>query len=90
MRDQPFPVGVRGVVVDKSDVDVCLTDPGIAVDVAVEADLRTLTRVWMGDALFVDALTDGQITLHGPTELTRRVPGWFGQHPILASVGRGR
>jgi hypothetical protein len=77
------------VVVDMNDVDVCLTDPGFPVDVAVEADLRALTAVWMGDARFVDALADGRITMHGPHELTRRIPGWFGQHPILASVGRG-
>ena len=37
------------VVVDDDDVDVdvCLTDPGFAVDVVVVADLRTLTEVWM-------------------------------------------
>jgi DNA-binding HxlR family transcriptional regulator len=77
------------VVVDNIDVDLCLTDPGFAVDVAVEADLRALTEVWMGDARFVDALADGRIAMHGPRELTRRIPDWFGQHPILASVGRG-
>ena len=48
------------VVVDSSDVDVCLTDPGIAVDVAVEAELRTLTQEWMSDARFVDAVADGR------------------------------
>ena len=55
----------------------------------VEADLRALTEVWMGDARFAAALADGRITMHGPRELTRRIPDWFGQHPILASVGRG-
>lgn len=77
------------IVLDGQDVDLCLTDPGFDVDVAVEADLRTLTEVWMGDARFVDALADGRITMQGPTELTRRIPGWFGQHPILAEVARG-
>ena len=43
----------------------------------------------MGDARFTDALADGHITMHGPRELTRRIPDWFGQHPILASVARG-
>jgi DNA-binding HxlR family transcriptional regulator len=77
------------VVVEANGVDLCLTDPGFEVDVAVDADLRTLTQVWMGDARFVDALAEGRITLHGPRELTRRIPDWFGQHPILASVERG-
>jgi len=77
------------VVVDDHDVDLCLTDPGHPVDVTVEAELGALTQVWMGDARFVDALSDGRIVLHGPTRLTRRIPGWFGQHPVLAGVGPG-
>ena len=77
------------VVVDDHDVDLCLTDPGFAVDVVLEADLRTLTEVWMGDARFVDALADGRITVRGPRDLTRRIPEWFGRHPVLADVGRG-
>jgi hypothetical protein len=77
------------VVVEANGVDLCLTDPGFEVDVAVDVDLRTLTRVWMGDARFVDAVAEGRITLKGPRELTRRIPDWFGQHPILASVERG-
>jgi hypothetical protein len=74
------------VVVDDHDVDLCLTDPGFEVDVTIEADLRARTEVWMGDARFVEALADERITMHGPTEITRRIPGWFGQHPILAGV----
>ena len=77
------------IVVDEHDVDLCLIDPGFDVDVTIEADLRTLTEAWMGDARFVDGLADGRITMHGPTELTRRIPKWFGQHPILAGVARG-
>ncbi len=77
------------VVVGGGDVDLCLTDPGFEVDVVVDADLRTLTEVWMGDARFTDALADGRIRMRGQRDLTRRIPEWFGQHPILASVGRG-
>ena len=77
------------VVVDGGEVDLCLTDPGFEVDVTVDADLRALTEVWMGDTRYADALAGGRITMRGPRELTRRIPDWFGQHPILASVGRG-
>jgi hypothetical protein len=78
-----------GVVVDTHDVDLCLTDPGFEVDVMLDADLQSLTQVWMGDDRFVDALADGRITLTGPREVTRHIPDWFGQHPILADVERG-
>jgi DNA-binding HxlR family transcriptional regulator len=78
------------VVVDSHDVDLCLIDPGRDVDVIIEADLRTLTEIWMGDARFTDALSDGRIALRGPTRLTRRIPVWFGQHPHFAKVSSAR
>lgn len=78
------------LVVDAHDVDLCVRDPGRDVDVTVEADLRALTQVWMGDSRFTDALADGRITLRGPGALTRRFPGWFGQNPHFAEVRPGR
>ncbi len=78
------------VVVDGHDVDLCLTDPGLPVDVVIDAELRALTQVWMGDIGFADGLRDGRIRLQGPSRLTRDVPAWFGQHPVLAAVPRAR
>ncbi|MGH9081892.1 MAG: winged helix-turn-helix transcriptional regulator [Acidimicrobiales bacterium] len=78
------------LVVDAHEVDLCLTDPGWEVDVILEADLRALTEIWMGDAAFADALVDGRIVLRGPTRLTRRIPAWFGQHPQFAKVRPAR
>ncbi|MGH8996096.1 MAG: winged helix-turn-helix transcriptional regulator, partial [Acidimicrobiales bacterium] len=74
------------LVVDEHEVDLCLADPGRDVDVIIEADLRALTEVWMGDARFGDVLADQRITLRGPSRLTRLIPGWFGQHPLFAKV----
>lgn len=78
------------VVADGRDVDLCLADPGMDVDITVEADLGTLTQVWMGDAHFDDAMREGQIKLTGPGKLSQMIPQWFGQHPVLASVARAR
>lgn len=78
------------VVLDGRDVDLCLTDPGMDVDATIQADLRALTQVWMGDTRFEDALKDGRIILTGPKSLTREIPRWFGQHPVLAQVARAR
>lgn len=78
------------LVIDAHDVDLCLIDPGREVDATIEADLRALTEVWMGDAVFTDALADGRIVLHGSTRLIRRIPSWFGQHPHFAQIGRAR
>jgi DNA-binding HxlR family transcriptional regulator len=78
------------VVDDGRDVDVCLTDPAMGVDIEILADLRALTRVWMGDQRFEDAARQGLIDVRGLPRYSRRVPGWFGQHPILSSVASKR
>lgn len=74
------------VVCDAHDIDLCVRDPGRDVDVDVEADLATLTRVWMGDVAFSAAVRGGQITLAGPTRITRRIPAWFGTNPHFAKI----
>ncbi len=74
------------VVLDARDVDLCITDPGHPVDVVIEAELRALTRVWMGDDRFLDAQRQGHITVRGPRDLARKIPEWFGQHPVLAAI----
>jgi DNA-binding HxlR family transcriptional regulator len=78
------------LVASGPDVDVCLVDPGFPVDVVVKADLQALTKIWMGDSTFADELRSNRIELEGPPELVRRIPGWLGQHPILAGVKSAR
>ncbi|HMJ74521.1 MAG TPA: helix-turn-helix domain-containing protein [Iamia sp.] len=72
------------IVIDPGAVDLCLVEPQRPIDLLVEADLRTLTQIWMGDVAFAAAVDDERIVLSGPRSLTRRFPTWFGQHPILA------
>lgn len=78
------------LVDDTNELDLCLTDPGREVDVTVEADLGTLTRMWMGDANMPEAMADGRVVVRGPSHLTRRFPRWFGQHPLYAPAGATR
>ncbi len=78
------------MVATLEDVDVCLVDPGFAVDIVVRADLAALTKVWMGDSCFVDEMRSNRIEATGPRSLVRCLPEWLGQHPVLASVKPGR
>jgi DNA-binding HxlR family transcriptional regulator len=70
------------LVLSRPDVDVCLKDPGFEVDLAVDADLEALTRVWMGDMSLPAALREGLIRPDGPRELVRAFPSWFGLSPF--------
>jgi DNA-binding HxlR family transcriptional regulator len=65
------------LVLERREVDLCLKDPGFPVDLVVSADLRALTRVWMGDVRLAEAVRAGLIRLDGPRSLVRAFPAWF-------------
>ncbi|QBI21343.1 transcriptional regulator [Egibacter rhizosphaerae] len=64
------------LVITREEVDVCESDPGFDVDVAIEAPIRTMVEVWRGDIGWDDALRGG-LRLSGPEHLRRRVDAWF-------------
>ncbi|CAI9399552.1 winged helix-turn-helix transcriptional regulator [Nocardioides sp. T2.26MG-1] len=89
IRDAPPRRTTYWLVVDQ-DIDLCLVDPGQQVDLRVNADLRALTEVWMGDRTMSEARADGSIEVIGPPVLSRRFPEWLGRHPVLGDIGRAR
>jgi DNA-binding HxlR family transcriptional regulator len=76
------PATMRGprtwwLVLERREVDLCLKDPGFPVNVVVSADLRALTRVWMGDVRLAETVRAGLIRLEGPPSLVRAFPTWL-------------
>jgi DNA-binding HxlR family transcriptional regulator len=76
--DQPTSKRQWWLVGDGQEVDLCLTDPGFEVDLYVTTDLRTMTRVWMGDLALKVAINSGAIELEGSRDLRRRLERWLG------------
>ena len=74
------PVGKRNwwFVSATSEVDMCPIDPGFEVDLYVTTDLKTLTRIWMGDLTFTAAQVSGAIELEGPNALRQQFDKWLG------------
>lgn len=74
------PKGQRDfwLVLHGGEVDLCLVDPGHDVDLWVEADLLTMTKVWLGDVRFLEAARCGASQLTGPSRFRRAFPGWLG------------
>jgi DNA-binding HxlR family transcriptional regulator len=72
-----------------SEVDVCPIDPGFEVDLHVTTHVRTLTRIWLGDLTYRNALTKGDIKLYGPRSLMRHFEQWLGRS-TLADVKDAR
>jgi hypothetical protein len=47
------------------DIEICVKDYGVSVDLVVDADLGAFTRVWLGYSGLLDANRNGQIALRG-------------------------
>jgi DNA-binding HxlR family transcriptional regulator len=65
------------MVLEPSEVSVCLQHPGFDVDLKVEVDTATLYRVYLGRAGLADARRAGKLTISGPRALQRRFGRWF-------------
>ena len=65
------------MVLEPSEVSVCLQHPGFAVDLEVVVDTATLYRVCLGRAELGSAIRAGQLTMSGPRTLQRGFAHWF-------------
>ncbi len=65
------------MVLEPSDVSVCLQHPGFDVDLEVIVDTATLYRVYLGRAELGDAMRARKLTVTGPRALQRAFGRWF-------------
>jgi DNA-binding HxlR family transcriptional regulator len=65
------------LVLEKPEVQLCLTDPGFEIDMVIKADLYALTRVWMGDLKLSEAQRRDEVKLLGRTSLVKAFPTWL-------------
>src|SRR5258706_11537034 len=77
-----FPASYRGprkfwLILERSDVDVCLSDPGYEVDLYIDADIGAMASVWLGDLAFVEAVRAREIRLAGMRQLVKQFPSWL-------------
>src|SRR3954471_22604565 len=63
-------------------VDLCFTDEGFDVELAVEADLGALTAVWLGRVGLKEAIASGAVRLEGDDDARPRFSRWFGLSPF--------
>ena len=53
------------LLIRQDEIEVCLKDPGQDLDVMIEADLATFTKVWTGYCRLEEPLARGLIRFHG-------------------------
>ena len=65
------------LLLDGAETDLCFRDPGFEIDLRVGANVRLLTRVWLGEVSIGAATADGSLRLEGPREEVRAFRDWF-------------
>jgi DNA-binding HxlR family transcriptional regulator len=63
--------------VERPEIELCLTNPGLEVGLTVETKLRTMVDVWMGSRDVNEAVQSGAIQLKGAAPLARGFPSWL-------------
>lgn len=83
-RDAPPKKRAWWLVAEPGGTDLCLSDPGLDVDLAVDAEATAMAAVWLGDLELGAAMATGRIRVQGPDHLVRGLPGWLGFSPFAA------
>ena len=65
------------LVMSKSEVDLCIVEPGHEVDLYVDADLAAFSRVWLGEVPIRQVIREGAIRLSGARDVARDFPSWL-------------
>lgn len=86
--------GSYWLVLEPDDPSVCWDPPGFDIDLVVDTDTLAIHRVWLGHQTLANAVSNGNIVLDGPRELTRAFPDWLalsvfaGVQPVPDSTAR--
>jgi DNA-binding HxlR family transcriptional regulator len=72
------------LVHEGGEVEMCLKDPELDVDLVVRCNLRLFVEAWRGIRDLRQEIRAGRIELLGPRELRRQFPLWLELHPQAA------
>jgi DNA-binding HxlR family transcriptional regulator len=74
----------RFLLLRRSEVSLCSTNPGFPEELRISGSLRTLTAWWRGDISLADARAEGML-VQGRREWVRAFPSWFERY-LFAGV----
>jgi DNA-binding HxlR family transcriptional regulator len=78
--------GSYWLLLEPSDVSVCLKHPGFDIDLLVTADIAAFYQVWLGRISFAEARRHELVQLDGLPTLVRAFPTWFVWSPAAKAV----
>jgi len=78
--------GCYWLVLERSDVSVCLQHPKFEVDLRVIADIGAFYCVWLGRTTLTEAVRAGHLRFDGMPDAVRAFPRWFAWSPMADAV----
>jgi DNA-binding HxlR family transcriptional regulator len=68
---------IMWLILGRSGADVCMKDPGFAVDLILRGNIRDYVEVYLGHVKWRDAARSA-LQLDGDSQIARAFPGWLG------------
>jgi DNA-binding HxlR family transcriptional regulator len=78
--------GTYWLILERSDVSVCLQHPKFDIDLRVVADIRTFYRVWLGRIPLAETVDRRAVRLDGAPQVVRGFARWFAWSPMAPAV----
>ena len=70
------------LVSENGEIDLCLHDRGIDVDIVIRSSLKAMTKVWICEQSFNEAKKSGEITVLGAPALANKLQEWLRSSPL--------
>lgn len=70
------------LVSEDGEIDLCLKDHGFDVDVLIKCSLEVMTKIWICEQKFGDAVKAGDIEIKGDTKLVKKIEKWLCSSPL--------
>ena len=70
------------LVSENGDIDLCLNDHGYDVDLVIKCSLKVMTKIWICEQTFNDAVKNRDISIMGDPDLAKRLQQWLRTSPL--------
>jgi DNA-binding HxlR family transcriptional regulator len=66
------------LVLQRPEADLCLFDPGYEVDLEIDAEVKALAQVCLGQVSLLEVMHAGEVEVHGAPHHRSALPNWLG------------
>jgi DNA-binding HxlR family transcriptional regulator len=80
--DAPIGATHWWLVSENGEVDLCMNDHGYDVDVYIKCSLKAMTKIWICEQRFNEAVSAGDVRIVGNRELADRFESWLRSSPL--------